>query len=258
MPKNATRGKGKGEGREGIEDVPLSRPERRDHSIGKRSSKLARYLGKFATHHKAPILPHVLSLDDLDTSFDQERHPRGRDVSELEPQARERIEVFLSARANGFGVLDALAGAELVGWSAWTKLKRAFPGLQRVYDACSETGEDFRREIRRDAAHQRAVEGWLEPVFYKGQRVGYKARFSPQLLQLLMQGDDPEKYSPHKVVEHQHTVDAGPSLADVMDEIRRDGRWKPDGYVDAEFEDDHATKARPQLTERSEPKGKEA
>ena len=43
-------------------------------------------------------------------------------------------------------------------------------------------------------ARRRAVEGVLEPVFYKGEECGHIRRFSDTLLIFLMKGENPGKY----------------------------------------------------------------
>lgn len=45
-----------------------------------------------------------------------------------------------------------------------------------------------------DEARRRAVEGWLEPVHYKGERTGEVRRYSDTLLIVLLKAHHPEKY----------------------------------------------------------------
>lgn len=45
-----------------------------------------------------------------------------------------------------------------------------------------------------DVAIQRATEGWLEPVFYKGEETGAVRKFSDLLLIFTLKGNHPEKY----------------------------------------------------------------
>ena len=51
-----------------------------------------------------------------------------------------------------------------------------------------------------DQAVQRAVQGWLEPVVYKGVTCGSVRRYSDRLLMFLLQLDMPEKYGPPRRV----------------------------------------------------------
>ncbi len=40
------------------------------------------------------------------------------------------------------------------------------------------------------AAYERAVEGWLEPIVYKGEVVAHRRRYSDAMLRLLLQRED--------------------------------------------------------------------
>ncbi len=40
------------------------------------------------------------------------------------------------------------------------------------------------------AAYSRAVEGWLEPIVYKGEVVGHRRRYSDAMLRLLLLRED--------------------------------------------------------------------
>jgi len=50
-------------------------------------------------------------------------------------------------------------------------------------------------------AQRRAVEGIKEPVFYKGEIVGHKTKYSDNLLMFLMKGKDPERYRDNARIE---------------------------------------------------------
>ncbi len=45
-----------------------------------------------------------------------------------------------------------------------------------------------------DEARRRAYDGWLEPVFHKGVKVGTVRKFSDTLLIVLLKAHKPEKY----------------------------------------------------------------
>jgi hypothetical protein len=61
---------------------------------------------------------------------------------------------------------------------------------RRVFE---ETEEMAYGQIH-DEAVSRAVEGWLEPVFYQGRQCGVVRRYSDSLLMLLLTLKMPEKY----------------------------------------------------------------
>ena len=45
-----------------------------------------------------------------------------------------------------------------------------------------------------DALHKRAVKGWLEPIFYRGKRVGFIRRTSEKALELELKALDRDTY----------------------------------------------------------------
>lgn len=67
--------------------------------------------------------------------------------------------------------------------------------------------EDKRREaVRevvdklRDAAWTRAVDGVVQPVFQRGQNLGMQTQYSDQLLKLLLQSEDPNKFADRRQI----------------------------------------------------------
>ena len=62
---------------------------------------------------------------------------------------------------------------------------------QAVKDAISEGYDMIEEEARR-----RAVDGVLEPVFYRGEQIGDVRRYSDTLLIFLLRGCKPKKYNP--------------------------------------------------------------
>lgn len=76
---------------------------------------------------------------------------------------------------------------------------------QRIYEWL-DSDPAFRHEfeLARETAHdaleaeafRRGVEGWDEPVFYQGERVGEIRRYSDRMLELLLRGARPAKYKP--------------------------------------------------------------
>jgi len=56
-------------------------------------------------------------------------------------------------------------------------------------------------------AQRRAVEGYKEPQFYQGEIVGYKRKFSDNLLMFLIKGKMPETFREHSTVEVQGNED---------------------------------------------------
>jgi hypothetical protein len=83
--------------------------------------------------------------------------------------------------------------------------------------------EDARREAAdwlEKEAWRRAMTGWLEPVYQKGEKVGSIRRFSDQLLLRLMEANNPEKFKRHTDVTTGGEKLPGPTvyLPEVKDE----------------------------------------
>lgn len=83
-------------------------------------------------------------------------------------------------------------------------------GLFALSEACKAVGYETIKAVRLSAAHSRAVDGWLEPVFGKDGQVGEVRRYSDRLLELLIKGDDPQRYNPQQAASGAGSGQAGP------------------------------------------------
>jgi len=68
------------------------------------------------------------------------------------------------------------------------------------YAEAFQMAKEEATEVLEREAFRRGVEGWEEPVFYRGEEVGKITRYSDQLLVVLLKGNKPEKYKDR--VEH--------------------------------------------------------
>lgn len=73
------------------------------------------------------------------------------------------------------------------------------------YEKAFERAEKMSLDLLVKAARKRAVEGVREPVYYQGECVGHKLRYSDTLLMFLAKSIDPEKFAEHKKVEQETT-----------------------------------------------------
>jgi len=78
---------------------------------------------------------------------------------------------------------------------AWFEMRRRIPEVQRLRELAFEV---YRQRIEL-AISNRAIEGWLEPVYYNGQLVGWKRKFSDSLLELQAKRHIPEYRDKHTV-----------------------------------------------------------
>jgi hypothetical protein len=94
--------------------------------------------------------------------------------------ARQRI--FLRALSETGCVRDACARARISNTSAYRMKKRSAP-FARAWDrALAKAAPTIEQ-----AAYERAVNGWDEPIIQGGKLVGHKRRYSDVLLKLLLQ-----------------------------------------------------------------------
>jgi len=75
-----------------------------------------------------------------------------------------------------------------------------------------------------DEATRRAVEGWDEPVYQGGQRVGTKRKFSDRLLIARLEAEMPGKYG-RQVLEHSGP--GGEPIAVTVRFVKPDGSQLP-------------------------------
>lgn len=80
-----------------------------------------------------------------------------------------------------------------------------------AYRAAFEAAKPIAAQHLEDVATQRADEGWLEPVFQGGRKVGHVRKFSDRLLELRLMGELPDKYK--RKIEHSGEVNEKHTLS---------------------------------------------
>lgn len=79
-----------------------------------------------------------------------------------------------------YGVITHACMSKGVSSRTLEELVKQYPALMDLKD---EAKNLYRDKVSR-AVHNRAIEGWLEPVFYKGSLVGFVRKFSDRMLEL--------------------------------------------------------------------------
>ena len=79
-----------------------------------------------------------------------------------------------------------------VGYTAVNGARKKDPKFDSSVKEAIECGYDMLEE----EARRRAVDGVLEPVFFRGEEVGSIRRYSDQLLSQLLKGYRPKKFNP--------------------------------------------------------------
>lgn len=89
---------------------------------------------------------------------------------------------FVGALARCGTVVDAVEHVGLSSQSAY-KLRARDPAFAKAWDAA----RDQARELVVDEIYSKALDGWMEDVWYKGERVGQRRRYDPRLLMRLLE-----------------------------------------------------------------------
>lgn len=102
----------------------------------------------------------------------------------------ERQTEFLKAYADTFSIERAAAIAK-IGPASHFRWFRRNPKYAAAFKKQKENAGHYLETV----AITRAGEGWLEPVYYQGEECGVVRRFDSGLVQFLLRGMLPEKYS---------------------------------------------------------------
>ena len=87
-------------------------------------------------------------------------------------------------------------GRSGVGWGTLCRLRVSCPDFDALYRRVRVRIDLRRVEQARDALHERAVEGVLEPVYQGGRCVGTVRRYSDKLLETELKALDPGTFGP--------------------------------------------------------------
>jgi hypothetical protein len=114
------------------------------------------------------------------------------------PEQRRKSKPAVSVKARA-AFLEALAA----GWSVTHAAQRAGVARQRLYER-RDADEHFAAgweaalqqgtEALEDEARRRAVDGWDEPVYQRGELVGHVRKYDSRLLEFLLRARDPARF----------------------------------------------------------------
>jgi len=79
-----------------------------------------------------------------------------------------------------YGVIAHACLSRGVSQRTFEELNKTYPGFQLL----KKEAQDLYRDKVSRAVHNRAITGWLEPQFHKGQFCGYIRKFSDRMLEL--------------------------------------------------------------------------
>lgn len=104
----------------------------------------------------------------------------GRDFSHERIAFTEEVLAHILNHIVNYGIIADACISKGVSYRQFGDLCKAFPELSTLKN---EAKDLYRDKVSR-AVHNRAIDGWLEPVFYKGDCVGYVRKFSDRMLEL--------------------------------------------------------------------------
>lgn len=103
------------------------------------------------------------------------------------------------------------------------RVKRRIPAFGEAWDQALA----FVAPALERAAMQRAVDGWLEPIVYKGEVVAHRRRYSDAMLRLLLQREDARKVAPPVRARDERREAAAALLKQLRAQARRGGTPEP-------------------------------
>jgi hypothetical protein len=104
-------------------------------------------------------------------------------------QAQLNARLFLAAYRQTASITKAAAAAKVDRTIHYRWLHN------EAYKAAFAAAQEEAAQVLEDEAVRRATEGTLEPVYYQGLKVGAVRRYSDGLMQFLLRGFKPQKYS---------------------------------------------------------------
>jgi hypothetical protein len=118
---------------------------------------------------------------------------------------------FLRYLSNGEKHCVAL---KLVGLE-WRKVSAYMthdPAFKELYEEAVRIRNEYVGILREESADDRAINGWEDPIYQGGVRVGERRLFSDRLMELRLKATDPGKYADR----HEHTGAGGGPVAVVQ------------------------------------------
>jgi len=104
--------------------------------------------------------------------------------------ARKKRRVFLTVLAKTGRVAEAARSCGFQDTSSLQKFRRDNDDFAEEWDLAIEAAAN----ILEEEAIRRAVEGVLEPIYYKGEIAGYKTNYSDALMMFILRGLKPSVY----------------------------------------------------------------
>ena len=122
------------------------------------------------------------------------------------------------------GCVKAACGHVGLSTTSAYRVKARIPAFGDAWDQALA----FVAPVLERAAMARAVEGWLEPIVYKGEVVGHRRRYSDALLRMLLLREDERKVTPPPARRKDERREAAEALLkQLRAQARRGGTPEP-------------------------------
>lgn len=125
-----------------------------------------------------------------------------------ETRVRVTVALFLSGLCRGLTHRAALEKAG-IPWAMYSSVLRGNKALSAIYEHVSAIHTVIIKQSRENALQLRAVDGYEDPVYVKGVKVGTIRRYSDKLLELALKASDPKTYGDKDKAQQAATVNVG-------------------------------------------------
>lgn len=143
---------------------------------------------------------------------------------------------------NGGRVHDAALAAGYKSSAPLRAYRHRDPEFAKAWDEALEAAND----VLEAEAIRRGVDGVREPIYYRGTLVGYKLVYSDRMLELLLKGNNPEKFNRNSQTDIN--INAKVGIAVIPATVKSEEEWersaamvhkaqKPIEFQDAEYEE---------------------
>jgi hypothetical protein len=132
----------------------------------------------------------------------------------MTPRVRARAkDAFVRELAETGNVTTASRAANISRNTAyeWREADAAFKSLW-------DEAVDVSTDMLEAEARRRAVQGWDEPVFHQGRKVGKIRKYSDRMLEILLKGHRPEKFRERVDMKHSGRL----TLEQLVEASKRD------------------------------------
>lgn len=136
------------------------------------------------------------------------------DIDELLPNQRAFLVGYIKSGANVTAAANAAEIHRCMHYE-WLADDQRHSAYAEAFAHCHAAAVE-RMELEAD---RRAIDGWNEPIYYEGERVGWRRRYSDQLLIKRLEAAAPDKYAQRRYVD-QRNLNVNVNVDELRDNVR--------------------------------------